>query len=235
MADEAMVTDPGASAASSGAAAPAATPETPVESQAPASGEAGADQGEQQTPVTFDETLFDGQETEVPQDQPNQYAELLKLSPFIQDEQTLQNAIQRQGQVEAVLQGQRPASSLFEPMRQQNPQQWTSLMNGVADYIQNVTGLKLMDPAAGGQQLSPEQQRIQTLEQQNQQWRAEQQQERQQQVVNQANKQLMDKLPELTKGRFIEGETSQWIMQRLGQQLAGKENQVIAEIGKGDY
>lgn len=229
MPDEVAVTDPGASAAPSGAAAPAATPEAPVQTSSPE-----VAQGEPQAPITFDETLFDGQEAEVPQEQqPNQY---LSLSPYITDEQTLQNAIQRQGQVEAVLQGQQPASSLFEPMRQQNPQQWSSMMNGIADYIQSVTGMKLMDPAAaGGQQLSPEQQRIQALEQQYEQSQRQQQEQRQQQVVNQANKQLMDRLPELTKGRFIEGENPEWIMQRLGQQLAGKENAVIAAIGKGDY
>jgi hypothetical protein len=228
MADEIAVADTGASAASPEAAAPAATPtETPIQTSPEAQGE--------QTPQTFDETLFDGQETEVPQEQPNQYADLLALSPYIQDEQTLQNAIARQGQVEAVLQGQAPASSLFEPMRQQNPEQWTSLMNGVAEYLQQVTGMKLMDPSQGGQQLTPEQQRIQQLEQQQSSWQQQQKQERQQQVVNQAQKQLTEKLPELTKGRFIEGEKPEWIMQQLSYRLAGKENQVIAAITKGDY
>jgi hypothetical protein len=230
MADEIAVADTGASAASTEAAAPAATPtETPLDTASP-------ETTEQPTPQTFDETLFDGQETEVPTEQAGQYDALLSLSPYIQDEQTLQNAIQRQGQVEAVLQGQAPAASLFEPMRQQNPEQWASLMNGVADYLQNVTGMKLVDPSqTGGQPLTPEQQRIQQLEQQQQSWQQQQQQERQQRVVNQAQKQLSDKLPELTKGRFIDGESPDWIMQQLSYKLAGKENQVISAITKGDY
>lgn len=234
MADDVQVADQGASAApvDTGAATPAATPTDTTSQATPPAAEA---QGEQ-TPITFDETLFDGQETDVPQEQPNQYADLLSLSPYIQDEQTLQNAIHRQGQVEAVLQGQAPASALFEGMRQENPQQWTSLMNGIAEYVQNITGLKLMDPAQSGQQqLTPEQQRIAQLEKQQTDWQTQQQQERQQQVVNQAQKQLMEKLPELTKGRFIEGENPQWLMQQLGYRLAGKENQVVSAIAKGDY
>jgi hypothetical protein len=147
----------------------------------------------------------------------------------------LQNAIARQGQVEAVLQGQAPASALFEPMRQQNPQQWSQLMGGVADYLQQMTGMQLVDPAQmGGQQLTPEQREIAQLKQQQNQWAQQQEQQRQNQIVNQAQKQLMDSLPELTKGRFIEGEKPEWIMSQLASRLAGKENQVIAAIAKGD-
>jgi hypothetical protein len=226
MSDEIQVADTGASVASPEAAAPA---ETPVQATPEAT-------GEQPQPVTFDETLFDGQEAEVPTEQAGQYDSLLQISPYIQDEQTLQNAIARQGTVEAVLQGQAPASALFEGMRTQNPEQWASLMNGVAEYLQQVSGLKLMDPAqAGGQQLTPEQQKIQQLEQQQQAWQQQQQQERQNQIVAQAQKQLTERLPELTKGRFIEGEKPEWIMGQLASKLAGKETQVIAAISKGDF
>jgi len=226
MSDEIQVADTGASVASTEAAAPA---ETPVQATPEAT-------GEQPQPLTFDESLFDGQEAEVPTEQAGQYDSLLQISPYIQDEQTLQAAIQRQHSVEAVLQGQAPASTLFEGLRQENPQQWSQLMNGVAEYLQQVSGMRLVDPSqAGGQQLTPEQQRIQQLEQQQQSWAQQQQQERQNQIVAQAQKQLMDKLPELLKGRFLEGDDPQEVMELLGRKLAGKENTVIAAIAKGDY
>jgi hypothetical protein len=108
-------------------------------------------------------------------------------------------------------------------------------MNGVAEYVQQVTGYQLVDPSQmPGQQQTPEQQRIAALEQQHENWQRTQESQRQQQVVQQAQKQLMEKIPELTKGRFIEGEDPQWVMQQLGYALQGKENQVIQGIAKGD-
>lgn len=228
MENETQVTDAAATSApvDPGAGTASATPPDPTQQTDPT---------QQPDAPTFDASLFEGNDPDAPADGQQPLGDLLSLSPYIQDEQTLRNAIQRQGDVEAVLNGQAPASALFEGMRQQNPQQWTQLMNGVAEYVQQVTGYQLVDPSQiQGQQQTPEQQRIAALEQQHQNWQRAQEEQRQQQVVQQAQKQLMEKIPELTKGRFIEGEDPQWVMQQLGYALQGKENQVIQAIAKGD-
>lgn len=254
LADEATGTG-GGGAAPPAASAPAATPAAPASTSAPAgTATQGTDpnaaapqdgtqpvegqQPEAQIPDEFGD-LFTGEEPAPEADPTAVGADLqqyLSMNPNVNSPELLAGAVADAGLMWDVIKGTQQPSALFETLRANNPQAWQNVMNGVGAYIEQTTGMKLVDPAQlgqGAQQLTPEQQRIQQLEQSMQREQQQREQFALTQRVNAAQRQMVDFTAQALKGSFLEGDEA-FTLQMVGQKLAGKEQDVIDALQRGD-
>jgi hypothetical protein len=198
-------------AAGGGSAEPvSADPVTPAAEPADGGTTQPADDG---TPAAPDyDKLFEDPAPDAPVDPaapvvPPEFAEVMAISPYIKDATQLQGAVHLADQVIKVQNGEAPISGLLENFRAQNSPAFEKMAReSLIPYVEQITGMKLMDPAAApAAEKTPEQQRIDAIEQRfQQQAQNEANQQIQRQTV-QAQTVLVTKADEALKGTWLEG------------------------------
>lgn len=220
--------------------APVETTETnPIES----TGEI-AQPGSEVTPVTQDyESLFKDPEPETPVVDPNapiatvppEFQQAMGISEFVKDPTQLAGAVTLADQVIKVQNGQAPVSGLMENFRAQNAPAFEKMVReNLIPYMEQITGMKLMDPAtAPATEKSPEQQRIDALEAQWNQQQQTQQQAAYQQTVQRASGVLIQAADNALKGTFLEGKGKDLAAQ-LAPHMGMTEAQAVQALNNGN-
>lgn len=158
-----------------------------------------------------------------------------EMSPYITNEGQLQGAVQDSHLLWDVINGQVPPGDILKNLESGNPQAWQSIVNGLAQYIQEKTGFQFVDPknAPQAENADPVQARIDAIEGQFR----KQEEAREQQVLTQravqSQRALMTHLSGALKGSFLEGEEAS-VLSQLGAKL-GDPVKVIDAIEKGDF
>lgn len=160
----------------------------------------------------------------------------LTVSPYINSPETLQGAIADSHLLHDIINGQQPVGNMLEGLRQNNPQVFQNIVNGLAQYIQQQTGYAFVDPKSMPQpeNADPVQQRLQAIEQQFQSQERQRTEQAQQYRASQAQRVLLDHLTTSLKGSFLEGDEAR-ALSLLGSKLGGNEDKIIAAIEKGDF
>jgi hypothetical protein len=174
-----------------------------------------------ETPAAPDyDKLFEDPAPDAPVDPaapgvPPEFAEVMAISPYIKDAAQLQGAVHLADQVIKVQNGEAPITGLLENFRAQNAPAFEKMAReSLIPYVEQITGMKLMDPAtAPAAEKTPEQQRIDAIEQRfQQQAQNEANQQIQRQTV-QAQTVLVTKADEALKGTWLEGKGKELLAQ----------------------
>jgi hypothetical protein len=138
---------------------------------------------------------------------PPEYAEAMAISPYVKDATQLQGAVQLADQVIKVQNGEAPISGLLENFRAQNGPAFEKMARQeLIPYIEQITGMKLMDPATQqAAEKTPEQQRLDAIEQHNQTQATNESNQRIQRQVTQAQGVLVGAADTALKGTWLEG------------------------------
>jgi hypothetical protein len=137
-----------------------------------------------------------------------------------------------------IMHGKVPASVLLDVMMNNpewKPEQKTAILQELADYIGKKTGKPVAAAAAGQDGLKdPVQARLDALEAERAREKQAIENEKFNKRVEAAKGTALTKLGELLKGSWLEGE-GDYIFSAIGARLAGKEQQAIEAIERGDF
>lgn len=238
MADEIQVTGTETAAVSSAPNTEVADPAVDAGAGA-GTGEAGA-----ATTETGEENPYLIQEEEAPaaaevttEAQPNEALKsYFEISPYITNEAQLQGAVSDSHLLWDVINGQVPAGNILANLEQSNQPAWQNIVNGLAQYIQEKTGYRFVDPqsmpqADGTGTPDPVQQKLTALEQKFKDQETAREQAILTQRIDKARGALVNKITELQKGSFLEGED---LMPFLGAKL-GDPQKLAGLIEAGDW
>lgn len=196
----------------------------------------------QDTPVQPNlEDLFKDPEPEAPATPetpatiPAEFEQALGISEYVKDASQLQGAITLADAVLKVQNGQAPISGLLENFRAQNEATFVkTVQENLIPYLEHITGMKLMDPAAAPQtDKTPEQQRIDAIEAQFQRQEQERQQAVVQQQVQQAQGVLLQAADNALKGTWLEGKGKDYVAQ-LAPHMGMSEDQAVKALLAGN-
>ncbi len=145
---------------------------------------------------------------------PQEYQQALGISEYVKDATQLAGAVTLADQVIKVQNGEAPITGLLENFRAQNSPAFEKMAReSLIPYVEQITGMKLMDPAKAGDQKTPEQQRIDAIEQRFQQQQQEQQQAARSAQVGRASSILTERAGQALKGTFLEGKEVKYLAQ----------------------
>lgn len=104
---------------------------------------------------------------------------------------------------------------MLEGFRERNPEGFAKIVQeSLIPYLEHITGRKLVDPSAAPEaDKTPEQQRIDAIEQRFQQQEQQRQEAQNQQIVARYDKVFSEKANEALKGTWMEGKAEQLINQ----------------------
>lgn len=199
----------------------------------------------QDTPVQPNlEDLFKDPEPEAPApvdpnaaptEVPKEFQEALGISEYVKDATHLAGAVTLADAVLKVQNGQAPISGLLENFRSQNEAGFVkTVQENLIPYIEHITGMKLMDPGAAPQtEKTPEQQRIDAIEQRFQQQEQQREQVQIQQQVQQAQGVLLQAADNALKGTWLEGKGQEYVAQ-LAPHMGMSEEQAVKALLAGN-
>ena len=141
---------------------------------------------------------------------PPEFAKALEISEFVKSPEHIEQAIRAADEVWKVSSGQIPASQMLENLRAANPQQFEPILTNIAQYIEQITGLKF---GQSGEVTPPDprDQRLTALETRYQQEEQGRQQQAQRQQVQAASKVANEFVTTALKGSFAEGNESHFL------------------------
>lgn len=167
---------------------------------------------------------------------PPVFQQAMGISEFVKDPSQLAGAVTLADQVLKVQNGNAPISGLMENFRAQNELAFVKAVNeNLIPYIEQITGMKLMDPAKAGTptEKTPEQQRIDAIEARFTEQQNLQQQAQQNAAVNRAGAVLLAKTDEALKGTFLEGKGRELVAQ-LAPHMGMSEAQAVQALNSGN-
>lgn len=166
---------------------------------------------------------------------PKEFQEVLGISEFVKEPAQMAQAVRAADEIWGVEAGKIPAHQMLEGFRARNPEGFSKIVQeNLIPYIEQITGKKLLDPGvAPASEKTPEQQRIDAIEQRFQdQHRVEQNRVIQQQV-GQAHGILLQKADDAFKGTFLEGKAKDYL-QQLAPHMGMSDEQATKAILAGN-
>lgn len=163
----------------------------------------------------------------------------MQSSPYIQEPANIENAVADATVLWGIIDGKVPASALLDAVKETNPAAFAQMVPQLVEYLQKQTGQpiaanaagKSPDPSAVNDPAMKELQEIKAKFAQREQQEA---QVAMQKRVDAAGQKLQSKVAELVKDKWAPGMESGF-MQAVQQAFAGKDEQLIAQIERGDY
>lgn len=167
---------------------------------------------------------------------PPEFAEVMAISPYVKDAQQLTGAVHLADQVIKVQNGEAPISGLLENFRAQNSPAFEKMAReSLIPYVEQITGMKLMDPTKAGEgvQKTPEQERIDRIEAQFSQQEQQRQQAAYDGQVRQAQGVLLTAADTALKGTWLEGKGKD-LLSQLAPHMGMNEEQATRALLSGN-
>jgi hypothetical protein len=158
-------------------------------------------------------------------------------SPYITEPAHVTNAVADATVLWGIIDGKVPAPTLLEAVKETNPAAFARMIPELAKYIQEQTGQPVVANAAGKEPSAvndPAMQKLTEIEKRIAQREQQEQQAVLQKRVDAAGAKLQENVSKLVKDKWAPGTESRF-MEAIQKGFAGKDEQLIQQIERGDY